>query len=378
MRVLIVDDSVVFRTQIANALGLTPEIEVVGTAASGSIALQKLEQLSVDVVTLDMEMPEMNGLDVLREIRKRGFPVRVIIFSSQTPRGAESALTALREGADDVVSKPSGEHINFETARVAIQEALTPKILQFKTRPAAATSALTNSAITNSAITNSTEVNSTVGTIAAVGLSLKRETKKSTLTDMKPKAIVIGCSTGGPAALEAIFSIVKGPIQIPIFIVQHMPPVFTEILARRLGELSAIPACEARSGMVVASNAIYVAPGNFHMTLKNAGNEIQLELNQKPQRNSVRPAVDYLFESAASVYQRDCLAVVLTGMGEDGLVGARAIRANQGYVVIQDKDSCVVFGMPGAIHHENGYDDMGNLEHIGSLLSKMTKKTQAA
>ena len=355
-QILIVDDSVVFRSQITEALGGHPDIKVVGSAANGSIALQRLEQLSVDVVTLDMEMPDMNGIQVLREIRKRGFPVRVIIFSSQTQRGAEAALLALREGADDVVAKPSGEGLTFETASSAIREVLVPKVLQFKDR------------------FKDRSQDSTPRVESSPSPPQKR--CKQDLSHFDPLVLVIGSSTGGPTALEKIFTQITGPISIPILIVQHMPPIFTETLARRLGDLSGIPASEAKSGGVIESNHIYVAPGDYHMLVESTSQGSKLVLNQAPQRNSVRPAVDFLFETAATHYKNRCLGIVLTGMGEDGLVGAQSIRSQGGAIVIQDKESCVVFGMPGSIFDADEYDQIGNLDAITLLMNRFSKQKE--
>lgn len=358
IKVLVVDDSVVFRSQITGALSGNPVIEIVGSAPNGTLALKKLAQLSVDVVTLDMEMPDMNGIEVLREIKKQGFPVRVIIFSSQTQRGAEAALLALSAGADDVVAKPSGEGLTPETATQKIRELLLPKVLQFRSK----------TPDSHSSPVNDTPIQSWTPSTLPPSTSSKRD-----LGQFLPAAVVIGSSTGGPAALERIFKNLRGPLQVPIFIVQHMPPVFTEILAKRLSDVSGIPASEGKSGMVAVPNHIYIAPGDFHMTLDKVEQGVRISLNQAPQRNSVRPAVDYLFESAARIYKAGCLGIVLTGMGEDGLVGARAIRENNGPIVIQDKDSCVVFGMPGAIFGANEYDQIGNLEYITAMLNRLTK-----
>lgn len=363
IRVLIVDDSVVFRTQIAAAVGRCKEIEVAGTAATGSIALQKLTQLEVDVVTLDMEMPEMSGIDVLKEIKARKIPVKVIIFSSQTQRGAEAALLALREGADDVVAKPSGEGLTIETAGNAIAEALNAKILQFRgTQSSAGVEGGLQSLSTLRA----------VGAVAPASVSAPPQKRKE-LGQMKWSALVIGSSTGGPAALERIFKTITAPVSIPIFLVQHMPPVFTQILAKRLQEISGIPAGEAKHGEGIVPNRLYVAPGDYHMVLDKSSGSPLILLNQDPQRNSVRPAVDSLFESAATIYGSSCLGVVLTGMGEDGWVGAKAIRAVGGGILIQDRESSVVFGMPGAIYNAGDYDQMGDLTRIEMLLRQLTR-----
>lgn len=363
-RVLVVDDSVVFRTQISNALSQQPGIEVVGTAAHGRIAIQKLEQTSVDVVTLDMEMPEMSGIDVLREIKKRGFKVRVIIFSSQTHRGAEAALKALQEGADDVIAKPSGSGLTFETAAQAIGSVLVPKVLQF-TQPVASSPSAPGGSTTKEIIDEILR--------PTVAKAYSPSPKKD-LARVNPLVLAIGSSTGGPAALEKIFELLNGPVSMPILITQHMPPVFTEILARRLGELSGIPAGEAKNGEPLRPNHIYVAPGDYHMLVEGTPQDARIVLNQSPQRNSVRPAVDYLFESVASVYGASSLGVVLTGMGEDGLVGARELRRLGGAVLIQDKASCVVFGMPGAIYAADEYDQVSDLMIIAQQLKRMAKR----
>jgi two-component system chemotaxis response regulator CheB len=184
--------------------------------------------------------------------------------------------------------------------------------------------------------------------------------------------IVIGSSTGGPAALEKIFSSIKAPINIPILITQHMPPVFTEMLARRLSDMTGIPCAEAKNGEVIKPNQMYIAPGDYHMIVVGNKAEYKIQLNQEAQRNSVRPAVDYLFETAADIFDRTCMGFVLTGMGEDGLIGAQALRRKGAAMMIQDKESCVVFGMPGAIYSSGDYDQIGNLETISTTIRRMT------
>lgn len=351
INVLIVDDSVVFRSQISNALGKHTEIRVVGTAANGSIALQKLEQSTVDVVTLDMEMPDMSGIEVLREIRKRKILVKVIFYSSKTRRGADTALLALREGADDVVAKPDHEVSTIDEAVSQIEASLVPKILQFRTTLGAG---------------------EPIHPATSVGKE-KRFGAKDGIATFSPSVIVMGCSTGGPSALEKVFENFISATEIPILIVQHMPPVFTESLARRLETISGIPTSEGKNDEAVMKNHIYVAPGDYHMRVENKDSSVKIVLDKTAQRNSVRPAVDSLFESAAAVYGRGCLGIVLTGMGEDGLVGAKVIRGSGGKIVIQDRNSCVVFGMPGAIFAENEYDEIGDLDMISNLLRRLAK-----
>lgn len=346
MKVLVVDDSVVFRTQISSSLSAIPEVEVVGTAANGKIALQKLDQLTVDLVTLDMEMPEMNGLETLRELRLRGHKTKVIVFSSQTLRGAEKALLALSAGADDVVAKPEGDGLSFESAQEMIRTALLPRVRQF---------------MNASVVSRSTPV--------TPGLPKKVESSpKQKIETFLPSAVVIASSTGGPSALETIFSGIRGPFRKPLLIVQHMPPVFTQILAKRLAGITGADFVEAKDADPIIPGRAYIAPGDYHMEVALKNNLPVISLNQNPQRNSVRPAADFLFETAGAYWKSSLLGVVLTGMGEDGADGARDIRKNGGRVLIQNKESCVVFGMPGAVFANDDFDEISNLETIQKYL----------
>jgi two-component system, chemotaxis family, protein-glutamate methylesterase/glutaminase len=185
------------------------------------------------------------------------------------------------------------------------------------------------------------------------------------------EAVVIASSTGGPTALEAIFTNLKGPFRKPIFIAQHMPPVFTGILAKRMSELCGVIVKEGEDGEKVEAGKVYIAPGDWHMVLKKIDRDVYISLNQDPQRNSVRPAADFLFESAAAIYKNSLLGVVLTGMGEDGAQGAAAVRAADGAVIIQDKESCVVFGMPGAVFQNDDYDEIGDLRKISQTIKSV-------
>jgi len=358
MRVLVVDDSVVFRSQIKSALEGVAGIEVIGSANNGRIALQKLAQSSVDLVTLDMEMPEMNGLETIKEIRKAKFPVKIIVFSSHTTRGSAAALDALAAGAQDFVAKPTGEDVSFENAAQKIREELVPKILQFATSQSGGIKPIAN------------KPTSTL--ILSSGSQAKKSFIKKDIDTFHPSVIVIGSSTGGPPALEKILVGLSIPIRVPIVIAQHMPPVFTASLAARLQDSTGIKAAEAKDGEELLPNHIYVAPGNYHLSIVKRGTTNILKLDQNPQRNSVRPAVDVLFESAVEVFQHKVCAIVLTGMGEDGLIGSVAIKEKGGGVLIQDQASCVVFGMPGAVFNAGAYDYIGNLNDINALVKRLS------
>lgn len=351
MRILIVDDSVVFRSQIKLALNQVPSIQIAGTAAHGKICLEYLKQdPSIDLITLDLEMPEMDGVQTLKEIQKLALKTKVIIFYSQTVRGVANALEALRLGAHDIVAKPQAEGLSIDAAADAIKKDLIPKVLQFAEifQKGSSTSKLD---------------------------SRQQEQEvypKKSLVHYKPKLIVIGSSTGGPVALEAALKLLKPPIAFPILIAQHMPPLFTKTLSERIEQLVGIPCHEGKNNETLCPNRIYVAPGDYHMSLIKIKDEVKVRLDQRATRNSVRPSVDYLFESASQIFGPDCLGVILTGMGEDGLQGAKAIKNAGGPVIIQSKESCVVFGMPGAVFQSGAYDQMGDLNQIAQILLRMT------
>lgn len=353
MRVLIVDDSVVMRSQIKASLEGINFIEVVGTANNGKIALQKIEQTTVDAIILDMEMPELNGLETIKAIKKAKLPLRILVFSAHTSSGSVATLEALSAGADDFIAKPSGPGVSIENAVEKIREQIVPKLKQFlglRERLALDTGESAKAADTQPKFTY-----------------IKKD-----VSVFLPAVIVIGSSTGGPPALEQVLTNLPRPLRIPIFITQHMPPLFTASLAKRLEQATGIPCAEAKDNEEVVANRIYIAPGDFHLTLEKKNGKVYTKLDQTSQRNSVRPAVDPLFETASKIYGSQTLAIVLTGMGEDGLVGAKAVKENSGGVVIQNKESCVVFGMPGAIFDANRYDDMCDLSGINKIIKRVT------
>lgn len=357
IRTLIVDDSFVFRSQIRHACETIDAVELVGTASNGRDALKKISETHVDLMTLDLEMPEMNGIETLKEMRRLQLPTKVIVFSSFSKSGAEITLEALSLGASDFVLKPHA--LTEEGAGIPeqpsdrIKKILMPTILSlFPQNPD----------------TNLDKNQTSHPIIDERILPALRPYAILNKQSFQPTLVVIGCSTGGPRALDQIFSHLKGPIHCPLFIVQHMPPTFTASLAERLGKLSGIESAEAQHGETLKSNRIYVAPGAYHSRLVESGGKIEIRLDQGPLINSIRPAVDPLFSSAAQIFKNKCLGIVLTGMGQDGKDGAIAIKSFGGAVAIQNKESCVVFGMPGAVHQSGAYDWIENLEQISQLL----------
>lgn len=330
-RVLVVDDSVVIRRLVTTALEQIPDFEVVGTAANGKIALQRVEQLDPDVITMDIEMPEMNGLETLRALRARNNRARIIMFSTLTERGGQATLEALALGADDYATKASNVGA-LDRSMVTLREELAPKIRHLlrweKPMPAP----------------GSAKPGGVAAPVAAPVVMAPRPAR--TLTR---RALVLGISTGGPAALSEIVPMFPPTFSAPILIVQHMPAMFTRLLAERLQTRTKLRVREAQRNDPVLPGQILIAPGDYHMRLQSEAGKVKVVLDQGPAENSCRPAADVLFRSAAEVWGGAVVAAVLTGMGQDGLKGVKTLAALGAYVIAQDEQSSVVWGMPGAV-----------------------------
>jgi len=322
IRILVVDDSVVVRKLISDTLASDPVLEVVGTASHGRIALAKIPLLKPDLITLDIEMPVMNGLETLAALRKLYPKLPVIMFSTLTERGAAATLDALSLGASDYATKPTNSG-GLAVAIECVRAELIPKI-----------KALCG--------------------VAALKLQVLPPRRPPQTVRVRPNSgieiVAIGTSTGGPNALAEVLPRIPGDFPVPIVVVQHMPPIFTRQLAERLASRSAIPVEEGSAGVVVSPGHAWIAPGNFHMKVMREGSDRRLDLNQEPQENFCRPAVDVLFRSVAAAYKATVLGVVMTGMGSDGVLGAQDICDAGGEVIIQDEASSVVWGMPGLVH----------------------------
>ena len=348
VRVLIVDDSAVMRKIIASALQKDPAIEVVGFAANGLQAIDAIKTYSPDVMTLDIEMPEMDGLTALREIRKTNKYLPIIMFSSLTHKGAQAAVMALTAGASDYVGKPATSAGSIDGAFKVLETELIPKIIglakRVKSRQAREANSPDGKSPTPAPIS---KVNAIAEPIKPK--SIEASPGQSVIPVKPVQAVCIGVSTGGPMALMQVFSQISTPLSIPIFIVQHMPPSFTALLAARLSAAGVMTVKEAEEGEIAVAGTAYIAPGGFHMTLEKSGTKTIIHLNTEPPENSCRPAVDVLFRAAAEVYGGGVLAVMLTGMGYDGLKGSHAIAAKGGQIIAQDEATSVVWGMPGAV-----------------------------
>ena len=350
VRVLIVDDSAVMRKIIASALQKDSAIEVVGFASNGLQAIEAIKTYSPDVMTLDIEMPEMDGLTALREIRKTNKYLPIIMFSSLTHKGAQAAVMALTAGASDYVGKPATSAGSVDGAFKVLETELIPKIIGLAKRVKSRQARESSSAEVK--LPSAPPIPRIVSGSTPEPIKEKAAptTSLQSIIPVKPvQAICIGVSTGGPMALMQIFSQIATPLTVPIFIVQHMPPSFTALLAARLSAAGVMNVKEAEEGEIAVAGNGYIAPGGFHMTLERSGTKAIIHLNTEPPENSCRPAVDVLFRAAAEVYGGGVLAVMLTGMGYDGLKGSQAIAAKGGQIIAQDEATSVVWGMPGAV-----------------------------
>lgn len=339
IRVLVVDDSAIMRRLIVDILKEDREIEVLDVAKNGKEAIEKAKILKPDVITLDIEMPEMDGLEALRILKREVPTAKVIMFSSLTQEGARATIEALTLGAHDFVPKPSTK--SFMESIKQIKDQLIPKIksvlpvkkISFYRSP-------------------------------IIKAPVKREGFR---------VVGIGVSTGGPQTLMQILPQLPKDFPAPILIVQHMPPLFTKQLAERLNSASKLAVKEGENGEPIKKGVAYIAPGDYHMTVKKYNEEVRIYLHQGPPRNFCRPSVDELFDSLAEVYKEDTLAVVLTGMGSDGKEGAKKVKERGGVVWAQDAETSVVFGMPKAVIDAGLADEIISLPEIPKKLKETFK-----
>ena len=351
VRVLVVDDSVVVRKLLSEALASVPQLQLAGTASNGAIALAKIPQLNPDVVTLDIEMPGLNGIETLTEIRKLYPSLPVIMFSTLTEHGAAITLEALSLGASDYLTKPTNTS-SLASSVAQVRRELTAKIL------------------------------SLVGRDQKVNFVSVPHPNRRKSAGAAVEILAIGTSTGGPKALAELIPHLPSGFPVPVVVVQHMPPLFTRLLAERLNSQSQIRVSEAEAGGPLEPGHVWIAPGDHHMTISPRGAQTVLSLNQEPPENSCRPAVDVLFRSVAQAYGPSTLAVVMTGMGSDGARGAAHIHEAGGEIFVQDEPTSVVWGMPGAIVSAGLADKICPLEEISQEVIRRVgvgrKQTSAA
>jgi len=336
IRVLVVDDSVVVRRLVTDALSSDPAIDVVGVAANGQIALTKVEQFAPDLVTMDIEMPVMDGIETVRALRRAGHTMPIIMFSTLTERGAAATLDALAAGATDYVTKPANVgSVQQSLAQVAGE--LIPRIKAFVPRPAGTPGHL---------VAGATRAAQRPVPDRSAARPFVLRTRPA---NARPRAVIIGSSTGGPEALSRVLTALHQPLPVPVVIVQHMPPVFTRQLAARLDRIGPSTVIEAAGGEELVRGTVYIAPGDMHLELTRSAGGARTRLQHGPPVNFCRPAVDVMFRSAVEAFGGDLLAVVLTGMGADGRAGCEAVTSAGGTVLVQNEATSVVWGMPGAV-----------------------------
>ncbi len=346
IRVLIVDDSALYRLFIRDVLSGIPGCAVVGVAESGTQALEKIDALAPHLITLDVEMPGLTGIDVLREMNRRGCPAKAIMVSRFTDAGAQTTTDALLEGAFDFICKPSEKS------------------------PSANKSLLRRELISKVAACREGHRDHSFLGLDTPGASASQfETDAGTpAPSWHCAAVLIGCSTGGPEALRVLLPKLPGDFPVPVIVVQHMPKQFTRALARRLDGLCDLDVVEAEQGMPLQAGKIFVAPGGQHLKMVQSKGRIEARITDDPAENNCRPAVDYSLRSASESLDGKVLAVILTGMGRDGVRGSDLLKKSGGRIVAQAADGCTVFGMPKAIIEAGLANRIVKLPHLAKVI----------
>ena len=359
LRALVVDDTAIYRRILSESLEATGEVGYLATAPLGSLALERIERNPVDLVLLDLEMPEMDGIEVLVQIRQRWPDISVVMVSGSTTRAAEATVTALEAGALDFVRKPQGA--SAEASRAELLARLRPLLVHVRTR------------------------RHLRGTLSAeVRLPSQPQPAPAPPRFAPPPSRIavvgIGVSTGGPNALGEVIPRLPADLGVPVLVVQHMPPLFTASLAEHLAKRSALPVREARDGEVILPGEVLIAPGGRHMVVRSRPAQAEIAaarivgLNDQPPENSCRPSVDVLFRSMAAQYGGQLLAVVMTGMGSDGCEGIRAMKRQGCHCLTQTEATCVVYGMPASVDEAGLSDERVPLDRIAGRIAALVKR----
>jgi len=358
IRVMLVDDSPIIRGMNARFLDKSENVRIVASVSNGELAVQKLEPGAVDVIVLDIEMPIMDGLTAIPLLLQKDRSVKILMSSTLTQRGAEVSFKALELGAADFIPKPS--NVGTADGRDALdsyRREIVEKVLCLGA--------------------SKLRLRDRSRHLAASG-PVTKPTPELTLARPEvwavPRILAVGSSTGGPQALLQVFRDIKGVLDFPVLITQHMPPHFTEILAKHINDVSEMVCREAVDGELLEPGRIYVAPGDFHMIVKADGLKNRISLNQDPPENYCRPAVDPMFRSVAECFGKNALCVVLTGMGRDGAKGAKIVADHGGNVIAQDEKTSVVWGMPGAAYGIGACSKVLPIAEIGPFINNATKR----
>lgn len=363
LRTMVVDSSLVFRKIIGDLLLEIEGVELVGQAPNGKIAIQKAQALGPDLMILDMKLQDMSGLEVLRQLRELKLACRVIVVSAASPNMSLLTMKALSAGAFEFVLKPEAETIEETRQRLEPDFKLAVQALIESLR-------IRSSMNIGGAADSSASVAKSAAHNIPVGATVKSPSGRSI------ELIVIGISTGGPPALAEVFSVIKEPLSVPVIIVQHIPRFFSEALAASIRERSGLWVEEAKDWMPLEPGHIYLAPGGEHLKLIRGSNpgSFVLRLTDDPPENNCRPSVDYLLRSVVANFSGRVGLFMMTGMGTDGLAGARLVRSAGGYIVAQDAQSCVVYGMPRAVVEAGLADEVLSLSGIASAIQRLPKR----
>lgn len=376
LKVMIVDDSALYRQMVKNTLRNVPDVQVIGLASTGLEALAKIPELQPDLLTLDVQMPDMNGLELLREIKKRRFGVKAIMLSSLTAQGAQVTTDALLAGAFDFIQKPNSN--DAETNRKLLDELLSEKIKAFRESRSISMPARKIVDAVPRPIEWKSKVDAEYPLTDTAVASVKKSPTTSPAKPSRIDAVIIGTSTGGPLALREVIPKLPRTLGVPVFVVQHMPPGYTKSLAARIGEISSLPMQEAANNMIVEPNRVYLAPGGLHMGIENQRGRCIISTSDQPPEHNCRPAVNYTLRSAVQAYSSHLLVVILTGMGRDGTEGCRLVRQHGGSVLAQHPDGCVVYGMPKAVVEEQLANRVVPLEKMATWIVRLVDASRIA
>ena len=361
LRVLVVDDTALFRRVVADAFSAIPDVEVVGAAPNGRQALARIDEWHPDLISLDMEMPEMGGVEVLEALKARQSKVGVLVLSAITVKGGELTMKALELGAFDFLTKPTGG--SPDQARAFLAAELAPRIKAFARR----------CEIQKLMASSGGGHRPLVVPVAPAAPAAPAPLRPPSLPAAKPDLVVIGVSTGGPAALAALLPQLPASFPVPILVVQHMPALFTASLATSLNAKCALAVKEARDGEAILPGTVYIAPGASHMKVVAVQGEKRIQITDDPPENHCKPSVDVLFRSVAHGFPGRATAVILTGMGNDGTLGSRLLKRHGGVLIAQDEASCVVFGMPKEVIQTGLVDVVAPLDRIAEEILKTVR-----
>ena len=362
LRALVVDDSAVYRKILSDLLGEQPEVEVVGTASNGEMAISKAKLLNPDIITLDLEMPVMDGLEAIPHLKKAKPDTVIIMVSAHTTSGAKTTMKALQAGAIDFIAKP--DRSSMEASRLEIKQQLRNIlrgiISKFQVQVA----------LHGRPQKADIPAPPTPPPVTAPEDSISQ--RMAAITGRtKPEIIAIGISTGGPQALTKVIPRLPVSITLPVVIVQHMPPVFTKALAESLSKTSSLEVLEASDGLKLVKGKVYIAPGGKQMRIDKVDGANTIVINDDPPENHCKPSVDYLFRSLTQTYKGNVISVIMTGMGKDGVIGMRLLKRLGAKTIAQDQQSCTVFGMPMEAIKSGVVDKVVTLEDISKTILEM-------